>query len=328
MQFRIGDRDPATGLYCVIWPDGSQMLNGLKIFNAAHAVGDVVLATQRSDGMMVLDSVKAVTDVPTTVTRDLGLQKFGEQPVGYLHGQVWNNEDEPILPIVSVKFAPGSPTELAPNAGNFVVRIKIDRPQRRDLRIKVELTGTAPSGDYTVTGLDDDLSVNAQAQPLRVVVPVGELYFDVVIRPIQNSLNLPEIAILKLLQDREYRIGPDDSVTATIAVPKPVVSLLLPSYGPNFTGTLFQFLVSVDRVQSEDLAVQILLTGNPLVNYGVSIDLNQDVIIPAGQQNTGFTIQVVGPGSQIGQSISLVLQTSNSYDRGSSIGWTITIVPF
>jgi hypothetical protein len=59
MIFRIGERDPATGLFFVILPDGSQKLNGMKIFNAAHQTGDVVLATQRSDGVMILDSAKA-----------------------------------------------------------------------------------------------------------------------------------------------------------------------------------------------------------------------------------------------------------------------------
>jgi hypothetical protein len=54
VEFRIGDRDPQTGLYEVIYPDGSQTLNGMKIFNAAHQVGDVVRATRRSDGMLLL----------------------------------------------------------------------------------------------------------------------------------------------------------------------------------------------------------------------------------------------------------------------------------
>ncbi len=206
MQFRIGDRDPVTGLYFVIWPDGSQMLNGVKIFNAAHAVGDVVLATGRSDGMMILDSVKAATDVSVAVTREFGLQKFGEQPVGYLNGQVWNNEDEPILPIVSIEFAPSSPTELAPNAGNFVVRIKIDRPQRRDLLVKVELTGTAPSGDYTYTGL---------ANNLMAVIPAGELFVDVTLTPTQNQSGSGETVIVTVIKQSTYKIKAS-AVTATI----------------------------------------------------------------------------------------------------------------
>jgi hypothetical protein len=90
MQFRIGDRDPVTGLYDVIYPDGSHTRNGIKIFNSAHQSGDLVLATQRSDGMMILDSAKAVESVS-----GIGkLEGFGEQPIGYLRGQVWNNEEE------------------------------------------------------------------------------------------------------------------------------------------------------------------------------------------------------------------------------------------
>ena len=102
MIYRIGDRDPVTGLYDVIWPDGSFTRNGVKIFNSAHEFGDVVLATQRSDGMMILDGVKAtVTEVVNT---SFTLGGFGEKPVGYLNGQVFNNEDEVILPIVSADW--------------------------------------------------------------------------------------------------------------------------------------------------------------------------------------------------------------------------------
>lgn len=90
MELRIGDRNPVTGLYDVIWPDGGVTQNGVKIFNSEHQFGDVVLATQRSDGMMILDGVKATL----TVATELGILKFGEQPVGYLNGQVWNEEEE------------------------------------------------------------------------------------------------------------------------------------------------------------------------------------------------------------------------------------------
>jgi hypothetical protein len=89
MQFRIGDRDPVTGLYDVIYPDGSHTRNGIKIFNSAHEFGDVVLASRRSDGMLILDSVKSAL-LPSS----LGLGGFNDKPVGYLSGQVFNGEDE------------------------------------------------------------------------------------------------------------------------------------------------------------------------------------------------------------------------------------------
>jgi hypothetical protein len=90
MVFRIGDRDPATGLYYVIWPDDSSTLNGVKIFNAAHQAGDVVRMTRRSDGMMMLDGAKAV-EVPSA-DRSISVKELGKPPEGYLNGQIWNTE--------------------------------------------------------------------------------------------------------------------------------------------------------------------------------------------------------------------------------------------
>jgi hypothetical protein len=98
MQFRIGTRDPVTGLYSVIYPDGSSTLNGIKIFNAAHETGDVVLATRRSDGMMILDSAKAVDiDLGAVLTQgSIGSANSVQSPIGnykgYLGGQLFNDE--------------------------------------------------------------------------------------------------------------------------------------------------------------------------------------------------------------------------------------------
>lgn len=245
MQYRIGDRDPVTGLYDVIHPDGSFTRNGIKIFNSAHEFGDVVLATQRSDGMMILDGVKAtLTEVVNT---SFTLGGFGEKPVGYLNGQVFNNEDDVILPTVSIEFAPGSPTELAPGAGDFVVRIKIDRPQRRNLRVKCELSGTAASSDYTYTGLDDDLFA---------VIPAGELYFDVVLAPNEQAL-LEVTIILAVVASNQYLSG-NQSIVATITqIPTPIQITM--EYASNTTGKVFggsgtvQIKVTASRAPTEDL---------------------------------------------------------------------------
>jgi hypothetical protein len=86
VEFRIGERDGQTGLYQVIWPDGSLTLNGMKIFNSEHRVGDVVQATRRSDGMMILDGPKGGRSV--SVAELTG----GRGRAGYLNGQVFNDE--------------------------------------------------------------------------------------------------------------------------------------------------------------------------------------------------------------------------------------------
>lgn len=89
MQFRIGDRDPVTGLYYVIWPDDSTTLNGIKNFNSASKPGDLVQATRRSDGLIVLDGPKAV-DEPVGLFGAIP----GSKPDGYLRGQIWNDDED------------------------------------------------------------------------------------------------------------------------------------------------------------------------------------------------------------------------------------------
>ncbi len=86
MQFRIGDRDPVTGLYNVIYPDGSSTPNGIKIYNAEHRVGDIVNATKRGDGMIILDNPIAADPSSLTVSA------AGNRD-GYLNGQVFNGEE-------------------------------------------------------------------------------------------------------------------------------------------------------------------------------------------------------------------------------------------
>jgi hypothetical protein len=61
---RIGPRDPETGRYNVISPDGSSSRDGLKIFTA-EAEGAPVLATDRTDGLRTIDSLKGA-DTPKT----------------------------------------------------------------------------------------------------------------------------------------------------------------------------------------------------------------------------------------------------------------------
>ena len=330
MQYRIGDRDPVTGLYNVIWPDGSSTLNGVKIFNAAHAVGDVVLATQRSDGMMILDRVKAYDSITTSQTSEFGLQKFGEKPSGYLAGQVFNNEDEPILPIVSIEFAPGSPTELAPNAGNFVVRIKIDRPQRRDLRVRIELTGTAPSGDYSYVGLDDD-SIDLSSRFAFAVIPAGDLFFDVVITPTQNQLRVGETIVIRAIKSRDYRIDLDlDRIVATIIPVLKIVSLSITSPTNSLyisDNSYFVVRISLLEVSTTDTIVDFDITGLDINNneYFTNL-LNEETLItiPAGQLFFDFEVYTTYvPGT-----LNISLIALPDYVLGTASSVTLNILAY
>lgn len=55
---RIGRRDPLTGRYEVISPDGGVNPNGVKVFSAQSISGDPVVSYPRPDGTIALDSDK------------------------------------------------------------------------------------------------------------------------------------------------------------------------------------------------------------------------------------------------------------------------------
>jgi hypothetical protein len=336
MVFRIGDRDPATGLYYVIWPDDSSTLNGVKIFNAAHQAGDVVRVTRRSDGMMMLDGVKAI-EVPTT-DQSISVKELGKPPEGYLNGQIWNTEDV-TLPVVTVNFAPGSPTSLAVGGGSFVVRIAIDRPQRRDLSVKCELTGTAPASDYSYVGLDATSKI--------AIISAGALFKDVTITPIANTPQANETIILKALLLSTYRIGANNIATATITgvVVKPTVTMV---FAPGslttipLAGGFATFRISLTSAQPSNFTVlaslvRLLLTANgPLVptitgiTGAITYDsitsntYNISVVVPAGQ--TFFDIRVAYPAaisSGTGTPGTTVRATMRGVIRASAANYNI-----
>ena len=87
MLMRIGERDEESGLYYVLYPDGSQTLNGIKNFNSRYQKGDVVLATKRNDGMIILDNINAVK---TIINPRLPVNE--SKAKGYLTGQIFNRE--------------------------------------------------------------------------------------------------------------------------------------------------------------------------------------------------------------------------------------------
>jgi hypothetical protein len=192
VEFRIGERDSATGLYQVIWPDGGVTLNGMKIFNAEHRVGDVVQATRRSDGMMILDGPKAV-DEPVGLFGAVP----GGKPDGYLRGQIWNDEDELAVPSIAIDFAPDTSTVLDRYEGSFTVRITIKEKQSKDLRFRVELAGTAISGvDYSPTDFNPDQ---------EIIIGAGQKYKDISIGPIYAEVDYTNNIIVNLKPSRLYK---------------------------------------------------------------------------------------------------------------------------
>lgn len=215
MQYRIGDRDPVTGLYDVIWPDGSSTRNGLKIFNAAHQSGDVVRATRRSDGMIILDSAKAY-DIDR-LGSGLANPDLVEPPVGYLRGQVFNNEpEEPVLPpVLSIDIWQGNASQ-SEFAAVWTIRVSCESPATRRIRFGLGRSGTATYPDDYVFDIDPDFAT----------IEVGQTNNDFLVTAVPDLLNeAPETIILSLLPLDYARIS-RSSVALTI----------LPS---NFTYTIY-----------------------------------------------------------------------------------------
>jgi hypothetical protein len=176
MEFRIGERDPVTGLYGVIWPDGGVTLNGLKVFNSEHRVGDVVQATERSDGMIILDGLKAETSSLTSATlSERGSFSDRSKRRGYLDGQVFNDEDE-----LGLFF------ELVPDINRLIgfnevvtaAKVKISRRPPRPLVVKVGYE----FGRSDVTNI---VFVNNAA----FLVPILELVYA--FSPVSSTYSIP-----------------------------------------------------------------------------------------------------------------------------------------
>lgn len=235
MEFRIGDRDPVTGLYDVIYPDGGVTRNGMKVFNAEHQFGDVVLATERSDGLMILDGVVAV-DVPTPIVsatlsplrwRSLSLGRGGDFSgafaggggdggggVGYLNGQVFNEGEEVPIPTISIDFAPNSPTALfLGGGGSFVLRVALYRRQQKALKFRVDLSGVLAQIPSWYT-LSEDLAEDVE-------IDAGQMYKDLAIvldgPPVQAASSLALIATLA--ESTRYRIAPDFTSVVMASIP-------------------------------------------------------------------------------------------------------------
>jgi hypothetical protein len=216
LRLRIGDRDSTTGLYQVIWPDGSSTLNGIKIFNATHEVGDPVLAARRSDGMMILDSVKAV-DVAAT---EIGVEKFGEQPIGYLRGQVFNiDEDEVKIPTVYVGFALGSPQSLVENSSeSFVIRLRIEQAQRKNLEIRCQASGVFGYFTSTLVVNNTDNGVYTSTTILA-----GRKFVDVEIHPIPDIFRSYGGDIVFTVNSGEYKVSQNRELTMTVLEAGPFI---------------------------------------------------------------------------------------------------------
>jgi hypothetical protein len=96
---RIGDRDPLTGNYSALYPDGSETANGRKLYDAHSVKGDMATGLPLTDGTIGLLGQKGQLS-PLTLPEQEGVRGIATQGalkdnnVGYINGQVWNYEEE------------------------------------------------------------------------------------------------------------------------------------------------------------------------------------------------------------------------------------------
>lgn len=108
---QIGDRDPLTGRYEVIYPDGGANPNGVKVTNAWLKPGDVVLLSPRTDGVIAIESDKA-TSPPSPPIFNAPIEgKKAKTWIFYADDNqlyVGGHQAEPVLlgPVVDVSLFP------------------------------------------------------------------------------------------------------------------------------------------------------------------------------------------------------------------------------
>lgn len=109
---RVGDRDTEYGFQELIEPDGSRRRDGVKTYNANIPSGTPVLATDRSDGLTALSSLKAtpssklvpkIFGYPEPKKQTIDLWGLGLQDVGGENGNrklfLLNLKNGPSYPI-------------------------------------------------------------------------------------------------------------------------------------------------------------------------------------------------------------------------------------
>jgi hypothetical protein len=106
---RIGDRDPVTGNYSALYPDGSETANGRKLYDAHSVRSDRAAGLPLNDGTIGLLGQKGQLS-PLALPEQEGVRGIATQGplkdnnVGYINGQVWNYEEEVVEEIAFELF--------------------------------------------------------------------------------------------------------------------------------------------------------------------------------------------------------------------------------
>jgi hypothetical protein len=116
----------------------------------------------------------------------------------YLGGQVWNRSIA-LKSSLSIEIAPGSSIRANQRADTFIVRVRLDIPQREDLKFKITLSGSASyPGDYSISENPNE----------DITIPAERDYIDITIVPTRAPGNEIDKTIAIVLSSEErIRLG-------------------------------------------------------------------------------------------------------------------------
>lgn len=167
-------------------------------------------------------------------------------------------------PIVTMGFAPGSPTGVNPGNDLIYMRVTFDRVWDVDIPINFEISGTAPTSDYDIFNMDEYGSTVS-------TMLAGDTYFDLIIRAYQNSTQANETIDIKAIAGTGYLVGTPNLTTGTIfSIAAYIASIDYAPNTPHFvvggSGTL-QVRITLDRPTTADLFINCILFNTPTTTY-------------------------------------------------------------
>jgi hypothetical protein len=131
-----------------------------------------------------------------------------------------NIDGEPILPIISIAFAPTSLQTIQAGSGNsFVIRISINTIQASIFVVKALLAGTADPAFYSTSGISTD-GLGARF----VSISIGAGFVDVSIQPLANpGETATKIVRMETIDDVLYNLDPSALFIEGTITPQDVI---------------------------------------------------------------------------------------------------------
>ena len=209
------------------------------------------------------------------------------------------------LPVVSIRFKPGTPSEFKWTEGIFQLEVFLTEPLDQPIEVDIVVSGTADTAKYIINGLTQGFGRR------YVTIQALSLVADITIEPLSNPIELIDKNVVITIDPTTIYDILVNTATATIKPQIPVVSIFF-SDGSNVS-TIFadeqysNAIISIDAALSYDLFVNINLTSSGALN---DFSIN-DVIVPDTLSGTNFTTVVVFAGNT---TRNLVIEPLNNID--------------